>query len=146
MASLPSLSISEHSRAQCAPLWRTAGCTIKEDVKEAWISVLVLPLARWGTWDSHITLVSVSVSAKYKCDCLIQHRFLYLLFNTRVSTWVAKVHILGVQEPFPLKPRVLSLRTCPSPRSVKVGGAGFRAWELSLIPSRMLQSRPQQHL
>lgn len=44
MAGLSPLYITEHSGAWSAPLWQTAGCTIKEDGEEAGISVLVLPL------------------------------------------------------------------------------------------------------
>lgn len=55
MAGLSPLYITKHSGAQSAPLWQTAGCTIKEDGEEAGISVLVLPLTRGRTWDSHLT-------------------------------------------------------------------------------------------
>lgn len=41
MAGLSPLYITKHSGAQSAPLWQTAGCTIKEDGEEAGISVLV---------------------------------------------------------------------------------------------------------
>lgn len=121
-------------------LWQTVCHTVKQDVKEAWIPVLVLPLTR--DLRQSPKLVSVSNSAKLECHCLLHGIVSSTHCPTpKCHTREAEVYIFGpvlwTQSP------LLSKAALPSGMP-RVDWAGISAWELFVKPpSGVLQPIPQ---